>query len=165
MRLSDFPRRVGPLSDDVRCLFQTLRDITDRAWFLAEHCDPYVKQLIANGTYDWDRREEFKTRVKAEMLVSLRVNPGAIYHAIYSSTDADVKWFEDHMEPACREALELARREADDPSWIDGFFQRAQGDYLICWYARWHPESGLSIPTREQWDDFLEELKSKGVDY
>lgn len=28
MRLSDFPRRVGPLSDDVRCLFQTLRDIT-----------------------------------------------------------------------------------------------------------------------------------------
>lgn len=31
--------------------------------------------------------------------------------------------------------------------------------------ARWHPESGLSIPTREQWDDFLEELKSKGVDY
>lgn len=72
---------------------------------------------------------------------------------------------EDHMEPACREALELARREADDPSWIDGFFQRAQGDCLICWYARWHPESGLSIPTREQWDDFLEELKSKGVDY
>lgn len=105
MRLSDFPRRVGPLSDDVRCLFQTI------------------------------------------------------------STDADVEWFEDHMEPACREALELARREADDPSWLDGFFQRAQGDCLIGWYARWHPESGLSIPTREQWDDFLEELKSKGVDY
>lgn len=165
MRLSDFPRRHAPLSDDVRCLFQTLRDITDRAWFLAERCDPYVKQLIADGMYDWDRREEFKTRVKAEMLVSLRVNPGAIYHAIYSSTDADVKWFDDHMAPACREALELARREADDPSWLDGFFQRVQGDYLICWYARWHPESGLSIPTREQWDDFLEELKSKGVIY
>ena len=44
-------------------------------------------------------------------------------------------------------------------------FQRAQGIDLIGWYARWHPESGLSIPTREQWDDFLEELKSKGVDY
>lgn len=73
--------------------------------------------------------------------------------------------FDDHMAPACREALELARREADDPSWLDGFFQRAQGDYLICWYARWHPESGLSIPTREQWDDFLEELKSNGVIY
>lgn len=58
-----------------------------------------------------------------------------------------------------------SRREADDPSWLDGFFQRAQGDCLIGWYARWHPESGLSIPTREQWDDFLEELKSKGVDY
>lgn len=121
MRLNDFPRRVGPLPDDVKCLFQTLRDITDRAWFLAEHCDPYVKQLIADGVYDFDRREEFKTRVKAEMLVSLRVNPGAIYHAIYSSTDANVKWFDDHMAPACREALELARRE-DDPSWIDGFF-------------------------------------------
>lgn len=40
--------------------------------------------------------------------------------------------FDDHMAPACREALELARREADDPSWLDGFFQRAQGDYLIC---------------------------------
>ena len=73
--------------------------------------------------------------------------------------------FDDHMAAACREALELARREADDPSWLDGFFQRAQGDYLICWHARWHPESGLSIPTREQWDDFLEELKSNGVIY
>lgn len=165
MRLNDFPRLVGPLPDDVKCLFQTLRDITDRAWFLAEHCDPYAKQLIAGGVCDFDRREEFKTRVKAEMLVSLRVNPGAIYHAIYSSTDADVKWFDTHMAPACRKALELARREADDSSWIDGFFQRVQGDYLICWYACWHPESGLSIPTREQWDDFLEELKSKGVIY
>lgn len=115
--------------------------------------------------YQWytDRREEFKTRVKAEMLVSLRVNPGAVYHAIYSSTDANVKWFDNHMAPACRKALELARMEADDSSWIDGFFQRVQGDYLICWYACWHPESGLSIPTREQWDDFLEELKSKGA--
>lgn len=165
MRLNDFPRLVGPLPDDVKCLFQTLRDITDRAWFLAEHCDPYAKQLIAGGVCDFDRREEFKTRVKVEMLVSLRVNPGAIYHAIYSSTDADVKWFDTHMAPACRKALELARREADDSSWIDGFFQRVQGDYLICWYACWHPESGLSIPTREQWDDFLEELKSKGVIY
>lgn len=79
--------------------------------------------------------------------------------------DTPDSFIEDHMEPACREALELARREADDPSWLDGFFQRAQGDCLIGWYARWHPESGLSIPTREQWDDFLEELKSKGVDY
>lgn len=47
--------------------------------------------------------------------------------------------------------------------WAD--FHVGQQMYAYCWYACWHPESGLSIPTREQWDDFLEELKSKGVIY
>lgn len=45
------------------------------------------------------------------------------------------------------------------------FFDISLFDTPDSFIARWHPESGLSIPTREQWDDFLEELKSKGVDY
>lgn len=65
----------------------------------------------------------------------------------------NISWFETGYRPVSqmylRTALRLSEALQCDP----------------CWYARWHPESGLSIPTREQWDDFLEELKSKGVDY
>lgn len=152
------------LFDSACMVFASLGSVANQVCSMAKSFDPCIKGLMADGEDITDSMDVLATRVAAETIISLHLNPYALFYAIYSryGTGIDSEWFDWAIRPICDKAIELAREEPKHSMlWRADFFSD-HGDDLLALYASSHHEAGLGIPTESQWVSFLDELDAEG---
>ena len=141
----------------ITTIWNTLGEIAQKACEAAKTLDPYISKAIQDGEDTTDSMDVLATRVMAETMISLRLNP----YAISAADGYDEDWHDTIVRPVCAKAIELAREEAKHSIlWQPEFFG-IHGEDLLASYAHRHPETGFGIPTESQWQAFMSEIEAE----